>query len=159
MIVVSDASPLIALGAAGEIWLLHEMYGEVLVPEQVFTEATADDRPGALAIRAADWIRTVRVRDTGLVEILGELVDRGEAEAIALALEMKADALLMDERRARTLAERHGLPVTGVLAILLAAKSRRLLDEVGPVLGRMISTVAFRISPALHEATLRKAGE
>lgn len=159
MIVVSDASPLIALGAAGEIWLLHELYGQVLVPEEVFLEATAESRPGALAIRAVDWIRTVPVQDTQFVELLSEALDRGEAEAIALALEMNADALLVDERRARTAAERHGIPVTGVLAILLSAKSRGLLDEVEPVLDRMISTVGFRISPSLRETMLRKAGE
>lgn len=133
MIVVSDASPLIALAAVGELQLLRVLYGEVLVPDGVFAEATGEGRPGADAVRRAEWIRRVRVLDQARVASLPPEIDRGEAEAIVLALEVQADALLIDERRARRVAARFGIPLTGVLAVLLAAKARGLIPAVRPL--------------------------
>ncbi len=86
-------------------------------------------------------------------------LDRGEAEAIALAVETRADALLLDERRARRVAGSLGVPVTGVLAVLVLAKTQGLVPAVGPIIDRMSAAVAFRISPSLYDATLRAAGE
>lgn len=159
MIVVSDASPLIGLAAVGELRVLRDLYREVLIPEQVFAEASTPGRPGASEIAGAPWIRRRSVEDLGLVERLMIELDRGEAEAIALAVETRADALLLDERRARRVAGSLGVPVTGVLAVLVQAKSQGLVPAVGPIIDRMSAAVAFRISTSLYHATLRAAGE
>lgn len=86
MIVVSDVSPLIGLAAVGELRVLRELYREVLIPEQVFSEACTPGRPGSSEIAEAGWIRRRSVEDVGLVERLIVDLDRGEAEAIALAV-------------------------------------------------------------------------
>jgi hypothetical protein len=99
VIVVCDASPIIGLSAVGKLSLLHQLYGNILVPESVAREVATEDsgRPGAGALQASDWISIQSVGDSVLLRALDGEVDRGEAEAIALAVELRADLLLVAE--------------------------------------------------------------
>lgn len=99
------------------------------------------------------------VRDRALIQALALELDRGEAEAIALAIESGADLLLMDERRGRAVARRLGARVVGVLGVLVEAKQRNLLDAVGPVLNALVAEAGFRIGAELHVRVLQAAGE
>ncbi len=83
----------------------------------------------------------------------------GEAEAIALALEMKAEYLLIDEREGRTLARQLGLRITGVLGVLLRAKRRGQIEAIKPEIEALRSHARFFIAPALESAILAEAGE
>lgn len=94
-----------------------------------------------------------------LISGLPRLVGAGEAEAIVLARELGADILLIDERRARKTALELGLPVTGLLGVLLEAKKAGLIPALKPILDQMEAIVAFRLKRSLYEATLRAAGE
>lgn len=158
MIVVSDSSSLIAIAAVGHLDLLGRLYGEVIVPPAVWNEVTTPNRPGAGAVAQAGWIRVVPPSNPGALGFPSP-VGPGEAEAIALAVELAADVLLIDERRARKAALGLGLPVTGVLGVLLEAKSRGAIPAVKPILDQMELAVAFRIKRALYDAVLRAAGE
>lgn len=161
MIVVSDASPLIALASVGQIGLLHTLYGEVLVPNAVHQEVTSIrlTAPGAAEVRAAGWIRAQDVRSRSLVLALSLDLDPGEAEAIALAVEVGADLLLMDERRGRSAASRLGQSVVGVLGVLVDAKQRGVLPAVRPVLDALAVHAGFRVSQALRDHVLATVGE
>ena len=159
MIVVSDASPLITLAAVGELELLRHLFGEVLVPDCVRQEVVQANRPGAEDVVRAKWIRTVSAPDDSFLMVLRTELDPGEAEAIALAFEMQADVLLLDERSARNLAVSMGFEVLGVAGVLLRAKGAGLLSLVRPVLDRMRTQGGFRLSDRLYEATLSDAGE
>ena len=86
-------------------------------------------------------------------------LDIGEAEAIALALELKADELLIDERLGRREAVRLGLSITVVLGVLLIAKNRGLIAKVKPIMESLISQANFRISHQLYEEVLQTANE
>lgn len=86
-------------------------------------------------------------------------LDAGEAEALALAIELKADAILLDESAARAVANELGMQVIGTLGLLLRAKQEGLVNEVAPLLRKLIVEGRFRVSPALVHATLQRAGE
>lgn len=161
MIVVSDASPLIALGAVQQLDLLRTLYGEILVPSAVYAEV-ADVRPmapGADQIRNSPWIHVREVEDRDLIQALSLEIDVGEAEAIALAIEANADLLLMDERRGRLAATRLGCRVVGVLGVVVEAKAAGLIPAVRPILDALTQEAGFRISAALRERVLAAAGE
>jgi len=161
LIVVSNSSPLIALSAVGRLELLRDLYGEISIPEFVRREVVAvnPERAGSTEVETAAWVTSQAVKGEFLPRaLLGEL-DRGEAEAIALALELRADLLLIDERRGRKVAGRFGLRVLGVLGILIEAKGKGLLPQVGPALEDLLSKAGFRVSEALYRRVLEEAGE
>lgn len=160
MIVVSDASPLISLAAIGHLELLHRLYSEVLVPDVVYHEVSADpNAPGAAAIAAAKWIHVQSVFRRDLVETFSLELDPGEAAAIVLAAQTGTHLLLMDERRGRKAAVRLGQHVIGVLGILIEAKHSGDIPAVRPLLEMLVTNAGFRVSDDLRVRILEVAGE
>jgi predicted nucleic acid-binding protein len=161
VIVVCDSSPIIGLSAVGKLSLLQQLYGKILIPGSVAREIAAggSGQPGADDLQASDWITIQTVGDSVLLRALDGELDRGEAEAIALAVEVRAELLLVDERRARRVAARLGLGIVGVLGVLVEAKGRGLLSEVRPVLDDLVTQAGFRIRGGLYDLVLRAAGE
>jgi len=120
------------------------------------------ERPGTSAlIRALDdgWIESKEPTDTPLIRTLRQDIDRGEAEAIALATEREADRVLIDEREARRRARNLGLEVTGALGILLQAAQKGSLDSVSDTLDRLEEKAGFWITPALRQQVMNELGE
>jgi predicted nucleic acid-binding protein len=161
LIVVCDASPLISLSAIGQFELLHQLYGEIYIPEAVGTEVLGAglERPGTRELREAEWVHTCSVENDFLVRALEGELDQGEAQAVALAVELNADLLLVDERRGRGVAQRFGIKVIGVLGILVEAKKKGLILEVRPALDDLLTKAGFRITSALYNGVLRAADE
>jgi predicted nucleic acid-binding protein len=161
LIVVSNTSPLIALSAIGRLELLHALYDHILIPGAVQQEVVGSGlgRPGGTEIQTAAWVSSHPVKGEFLPRALAGELGRGEAEAIALALERRADLLLIDERRGRKVAGRFGVRVLGVLGILIDAKGKGLIPEVGPALEDLLTKAGFRISKALHQRALEEAEE
>jgi predicted nucleic acid-binding protein len=100
VIIVSDTSPINNLAAINHLHLLNQLYGKVFIPEAVYRELTDPNFlvTGATEVRTFDWIQTRTVSDRTLVEALSNELDIGEAEAIALAVEMQADQVLFANR-------------------------------------------------------------
>ncbi|AVH70108.1 DUF3368 domain-containing protein [Nostoc sp. 'Lobaria pulmonaria (5183) cyanobiont'] len=161
MIVVSDTSPINNLAAINHLHLLQQLYGTVLIPEAVYRELTDPNFPvaGAIEVQTFIWIQTRPVQDRILVEALSNELDIGEVEAIALALEMKADQVLIDERRGRMVAARLNLGYTGILGILVEAKSQRLISAVKPLLDALINQAGFWIAEPLYKRVLQLVDE
>ena len=160
MIVVSDTSAIINLASVGQLHLLEQLYGAVLIPQAVRAEIAAGglNAPGAAAL-SLTWVQTLAVNNRTLVTALAGQFDSGEAEAVALALEQRANLLLVDERRGRAVAVNLGVKVIGLLGVLLEAKHKGLLPCLRPVLDDLIARAGFWISNPLYQATLRAAGE
>jgi predicted nucleic acid-binding protein len=114
MIIVLNATPLISLAAIGRLALLQELFGEVYIPQAVYTEIKAKRAFGHDEIEA-DWIQVKPVQGENYLGLLLNDLDRGEAEAILLAKEMRADALVIDERMGYQIARSQGLMVIGTL--------------------------------------------
>ncbi len=153
MIVVADASPLIALGRIGRLELLHTIFEELLVPEAVWAELVnaGADKPGAKEVAGAAWIKRQTVQDLGMVALLRHDFGAGESEAIILAREVGADFLLMDERLGRAAARNLGIPVVGLVGVLIEARERGLLADAEDVVDQLHRHAGFWLSPKLRK--------
>lgn len=160
MTVVSDAGPLIALARIERTRLLPRLYGDIVIPPSVHEEVIGRDkeRKGAETLANAEWLRRVPISNQTGVLLLRERLDAGESEAVVLALELDADLLLIDEAPGRKTAGARGITVTGTLGVLLFAKEQELIDEVNPVLDRLVKA-GFHVSEDLYREILRMAGE
>lgn len=157
--VIVNTTPIIALALIGKLDLLHKLYGEVVIPPAVQSELLAGgpNSLGVAELQAANWVRTVSLQDSRRADLLSDL-DRGEAEVIALAHELNADLVVIDERLARHHAQRLGLAVTGVLGVLLKAKEQGLVPAVGPLIGQLRHGGIW-LSDAIVAEALKLAGE
>jgi uncharacterized protein len=158
--VVTNSGPLIALASVGQLDVLSTLYTSVLVPEAVWREVTeaGEGRPGTRELIATPWTTRIKINpppDRLLLEELGD----GEAEAITLAIRCEAQLLLMDDRRARRVAElAYGLRVKGVAGVLVVAKRRGLIPAVHPLLEAMRGHGYYH-SQRLIESACREVGE
>ncbi len=137
---VSNSSPLIFYAVVDRLELLHETYGEILIPPAVWREAVAasGDRPGADEIRRAPWIRHQSPVDRTMSSPLLVGLDAGEAEAIAIAIPIRPRIpIILDDLIARRAAERLGLAVTGSAGVLVQAKSLGVIEKVRPLLDEL----------------------
>ena len=161
MIVVSNTSPITNLAAIAQIDLLRQLYGNIVIPSAVYQELTSSgtEIPGAIEVQILQWIRTQPVLTTALVVSLQQELDPGEAEAIALAVELGADLLILDERRGYQVATRLGLKVQGVLGVLIAAKSRTLIPAVKPALDNLVAIAGFWVTESLYDRILQRVDE
>ncbi|MBN1489586.1 MAG: DUF3368 domain-containing protein [Phycisphaerae bacterium] len=153
MIVVSDASPLHYLVLIRLDDLLPRLFREVIVPPAVLAElahARAPERVRAWVNQLPPWVQTCRPQQVEPNLRLGP----GETEAIALAQELRADLLLIDERRGAAIAKERGLAVIGVLGILELAAERRWI-VLSNVL-RDLQSTNCRISQQLIDAALAR---
>jgi uncharacterized protein len=143
------------------LYLLHQLYGTVLIPEAVYQELTDPNFPvaGATEVQTFDWIQTRAVSDRTLVEALSNELDIGKAEAIVLAVEIKADQVLIDERRGRLVATRLNLRYIGILGILIEAKSQGLIAEVKPLLNALTDEAGFWVAEPLRNSVLQLVNE
>jgi predicted nucleic acid-binding protein len=163
-LVVSDASPLIFLAAAGRFDLLRHLYGSIVVPTRVFQEVT-QAQPSLLGAAEAGqavadgWTQVKTPAATPLDGWLRSLLDEGESQAIVLALEIGAAGLLMDESDGREIAGHLGLKPIGTLGVLLRAKGAGLVPAVKPILTELRQRHSFRISDELLARALAAAGE
>lgn len=161
MSVVSNASPLINLARIGQLDLLQQLYGELTIPEAVWREVVVAGagQPGAEEIETASWIRVQSATNRQLVQALRQELDAGEAEAIALALEVDPEFLLMDEHLGRETALHMGVRCVGLIGVLIEAKRKGLVNSIQLLLNMLRDVAGFRISEALYEQVLQDEGE
>ena len=128
MIVVSDASPLNVLVRIGHVEILSNLFGSVIIPPAVAAELTHARTPDPVRTWLATPPPWLEIRSPKKIDATLTMDDRGEVEAISLALELKADFLLADDRKARRAARERGLPITGAVGVLELAAARGLLN-------------------------------
>ncbi len=163
MPVVSNTSPVLNLAIIGQLSLLREQFGEIWIPAAVLEELhVEEDLAGSQAVGEAleaGWLRVEEVKDQALVQVLQRDLDRGEAEAIALAMQVKAKQVLLDEREGRRVAKSLGLKVTGVLGILLRARREGRLPSLRKAMDELRERAGFRIGAELYADLIRESGE
>lgn len=161
MIVVSDTTPLIGLASMGRLNVLRELFEEVFIPQAVYDETVTHGRVEGSAKQDVDnagWIHVVQVRDRLAVNVLLDEMDLGEVETIVLAGEIKADWVLMDEKKGRRKLSQLEIPKIGTVGILLKAKQIRLVSSLKLELEHLQKT-GFSISQTVIDEVLKIAGE
>jgi predicted nucleic acid-binding protein len=145
---VIDSTCLIALERIDRLDLLPKLFREAFAPRRVVQEFG----------RIPDWLLVREIRNRTLVDEIGEQLDAGESEVIALCLEIAGAVAVLDEKKARRIAREKQLKVTGTIGITLNAKRRGLVTEVKPVLDSL-NAAGFRLSRELYREALRLASE
>jgi len=163
LIVVSNASPLINISRLKLFHYLPALYEKLFIPEAVVKEVVEKGKGRTGAVEVLDglksgFIEKKRVDNALAVSALSEFFGSGEAEAIVLASEISADAILLDDNKARTVAGSMKLHVIGTIGILLDLKGRHIISEVRPYLNKAVKH-GFRISSNLYNKVLQKADE
>lgn len=157
MIVVSDTSAISNLFQIDLLDLLQQLYGGVIITPAVQRELYAIPSQRKIA-EAFSWIDVINPSNQQLVAELLVKLDLGEAESIALALEKRADYLIIDEFLGRRIADEYGIKIVGVLGILIQAKQKGLVKNVKPYIEKLRDN-GFRLNPGLVDKVLRQLGE
>ncbi len=152
-VVVSDTSPLHYLILCGAETILPRLFRQVVIPPTVFRELQQPKTPPPVRQWAVSLPAWAAVQSPKAVNLTLD-VDPGELEAICLAQEIHADAILMDDRAGRNAAIHCGLAVVGTIGLLEQAAARGLV-ELPPALARLRQTNA-RLDPELIRAALER---
>ena len=163
MRVVSNTSPISNLAIIGLLEVLRRQLGEIHIPPAVCAELLRLENGNArkaIEDSVSDgWIRMVELSNQSTSRALQESLDPGESEAIALAVEARAELLVMDESAGRAAARAQGIRVTGTLGILLRERKAGGIASIGEEMERLVREAGFYVSAHVGEQFLREAGE
>ncbi|WP_373512324.1 DUF3368 domain-containing protein [Persicitalea sp.] len=148
-VLIADTSCFIVLVKVNELELLHKVYGEVTTTTDIAIEF------GAVL---PDWVTVKRVMNSDKQQAIEKQIDRGEASAIALALESPNSTVVLDDYKARKLAKSLGVRVTGTIGVIMRAKSKGIFSVIKPILEKIKET-DFRLSEEIESQALRDVGE
>ena len=157
MIIVSDTSPISALLKCNRVELLQQLFSQVVIPQKVFEELLVLEKSG-IEVRSkltTSWIRILSPKNNLKVEEFSAIVDAGEAEAIVLALELKAEILLIDDLAGRILATEQGLATKGLLGILVEAQKQKILPDAKSLVDTLRGNGTIWVSERVYEVFLK----
>jgi uncharacterized protein len=159
MIVACDSTALINLALIQSLHLLEKMFGEVLIPPQIYTEVVIDGagQVGAEEVKNASFIQTVAVTNEALMQPFLELGEE-DASVIALAIEQGASLIISRDRRLRRHANQSGLTAIDTFHFLVATKSTGHISNVKYLLDEMRNKGVL-IRQGVYERVLREADE
>lgn len=156
--IVSDTTALIVLAKRQRLDLLGYCFDQVLLPEAVYREWLVGDTTVERTVQDLGFLRVVAVDETGFLKELQGLLDPGEAEALALARE-RGLTLLVDERKGRSIARMMGIPILGLVGVLLLAVEREVLTpEAAMEILVKAKGDGFRLSNRLYAAFVGHLG-
>jgi predicted nucleic acid-binding protein len=147
--IISDTSCFIILSNIGELELLHQVYGQIITTLEIANEY-GEPLP--------EWVEIASVTDKYRQQLLEMQIDRGESSAIALAMETPDSIVILDDYKARKIAERLGIPITGTIGIIVKAKLSGIIPSIKPLLYKIKQT-NFRISDDIENLALTEAQE
>ncbi len=162
MIVVADTSVILNLCFLGQEPLLPVLFGTVHAPPQVEAEFLRLAGAGVRfhgPVFPSFILRTAPLQTKAHAWAQSPVLHHGETAALSMALELRADLVLMDEAEGRAAATALKLTTMGLLGILLQARQRGLIASVAPLLDRLARKARFWMAPSLRTAILRAAGE
>ncbi|SKB93454.1 DUF3368 domain-containing protein [Dyadobacter psychrophilus] len=148
-LVIADSSCLILLSKIEELEILRRIYKQIFITKEI-----AEEFGGPLP----DWIEIKEISNTALQLLFEDALDIGEASALALAFEMRECTVILDDLKARKVASKMNIRVTGTIGVILKAKKENKISSVRSVFDKILST-DFRISERIINEALKEAGE
>jgi len=148
-VIISDTSCIILLDKIGELKLLNRLFGQITVTQEI-AEEFKNELP--------DWFKIEQPANKTYQKILEASLDKGEASAIAYAIEQHDCLLIIDDYKGRKYAEQLGLKITGTLGIIIDAKLHGHIKSVRPLLDK-IKRADFRLTADLERRTIEKSKE
>lgn len=156
-VIIANATPIVSLCTVGREDILQRLFHHIIIARTVDRELRVSDKPGS-TFPEQEWVEVASVHNQELVRSLQKDLDAGEAETIALAIQMKADVVLIDEFAGYQIARNFDLPVVRTLSMLKTAKGRQLISEVRPLVEEMVRKGRW-YSQAVIEQFLQELGE
>lgn len=147
--IISDTSCLILLEKIGELNILNKLFGNITTTIEV-AEEFGQPLP--------TWIEIKEPVNKNYQTIIEASVDKGEASAIALAIELDDCLLIIDDLKGRKFAHQLGLTIIGTIGVIVDAKLAGIIPTVKPILSKIKST-NFRITQQLEELILKLSCE
>jgi predicted nucleic acid-binding protein len=138
-LIISDTACLILFDKIGKLTLLKELFQTVTITSKIAEEFKKE---------TPNWIIIQDPKNISNINAFSEIIDPGEASAIALSREIKDCLLILDDLKARQLADELKLKYTGSIGILILAKRKGLIVDIDEVISK-IQTTNFRISNAI----------
>jgi predicted nucleic acid-binding protein len=148
-IIIADTSCFILLDKIGSLRIIFELFGEVTTTREVQNE---------FGKQLPEWVRIETVKDINQQSILEAEIDKGEASAIALAIERTNSLLILDDLKARKLATKLKLQFTGTLGVFLKAKQIGIIPSIRSIIEKIQQT-DFRFSEKVFQEILKTANE
>lgn len=159
MIVVSDTSCISNLYQIGQLNLLTKLFKEILITPFVFNELSIFHADNLLNELKSFNIKVHSISDSSITSKIAESgIDAGDAEAIALSLELKALFLIIDEKEGKKVAQQYGVNTIGILGVILLSKEKRLIEKARPVFDQLRNR-SFYFSNSLYMFLLKQAKE
>lgn len=146
--IVINSSPLIVLQKSGYLSLLGQLFGQVVLPEEVLLEVGF--KPDGATVLSGQGLASW--------EELNCELGRGESAVIALMLDGAGDLAVIDDLKGRRIAERKGVPVIGTLGLIVIAKEQGLIPSVAEGVGKLVEAGLY-LDPALKNRILAVSGE
>ncbi len=158
--IISNATPLIAFSRICQLPLLKKVVGNLVIPEAVAQEITAYPvgQHGSIDLAQETWIQQRALQSTQQTSLLLLTLDQGEAEVIALALEVQASLVIMDELTGRKVAESLDIKVTGSIGVLMRAKQLGYISAIRPYTQQM-KQAGIYFSDRFIQAVLQQVNE
>jgi predicted nucleic acid-binding protein len=147
--IISDTSCLIVLSNIGELELLKKVYDQII---------TTSDIENEFGEELPDWIVVENVKDLSTQKVLELQIDKGESSAISLALELPDSTLILDDYKARKIAQQLGLKITGTIGVIVKAKLNGIIPSIKPYIDKIKET-NFRVSDEIEIEALKQADE
>jgi predicted nucleic acid-binding protein len=148
-VIISDTSCLILLDKIGELKLLKKLFGQIIVTQEIANEFKKE---------LPDWFIIEEPANKTYQKILEASLDKGEASAIAFAIEQADCLLIIDDYKGRKYAEQLGIKITGTLGVIINAKLSGHIESVRPIL-KKIKNTDFRLTAELEKRTIEKSNE
>lgn len=147
--IISDTSCFIILTNINELDILHKVYQKILTTQEIAIEYEE---------ALPEWVEIVTVKDKYRQQLLEMQIDKGESSAIALALETPDSTVILDDYKARKIAQQLGIIYTGTIGVIIKAKLKEIIPSIKPLLEKIKQT-DFRLSSEIESLALKEAKE